>query len=349
MAPPTSSSPRNQTASGDLPIDFERLAAELLRALRGKRSRAAFSRYLGYRSNVAQRWETERCWPTAAQFFAICVRSGIDVKGRAQHFLRGEPPWLEALELDTSAGVGALLTELAGRTRLVEIARRSGYNRYSVARWFKGAAEPRLPEFLHVLHVCSRRVLDFVSAWVDCSALPSVAKRWSELTLSRELAYTHPTSHAVLRALELASYDDAGPRGEQYLANRLALRPDEVSQALRRLQASGQIRRTRRGWRPRRSDVIDTGADAQRARALKLGWAKLAISRLEAGAPGYSGYSVFSISKHDLHRLRGIQLSYVREMQAVIAESEPGECVALYCAQLLDLGHADDNAFSNVA
>jgi hypothetical protein len=57
---------------------------------------------------------------------------------------------------------------------------------------------------------------------------------------------------------------------------------------------------------------------------------------------------LFSISKQDLQRLRGIQLAYVREMQAVIAESEPGECVALYCAQLLDLGRADDNAFSHV-
>jgi len=59
-------------------------------------------------------------------------------------------------------------------------------------------------------------------------------------------------------------------------------------------------------------------------------------------APGNYGYSVFSISKADLKRMRDVHLEYVRAMQQIIAESSRGECVGLYCAQLLDLGLTDN-------
>lgn len=37
-------------------LDWNGIAAEWVRAVRGKRSQAAFSRHLGYRSSVVHRW-----------------------------------------------------------------------------------------------------------------------------------------------------------------------------------------------------------------------------------------------------------------------------------------------------
>jgi DNA-binding phage protein len=330
----------------DRPVNCERLAAELLRALRGKRSRPGFSRYLGYRSNVAQRWETEACWPTATRFFEICLHLRIDVRAAVEQFLRNEPSWLQAANFGAVSGVASLLQELAGRTRLTSIARASGYNRYSLARWLKGSAVPKLPEFFRVLDVSSRRLLDFIATLVDPASLPSVATRWKRLVLSRELAHTHPLSHAVLRAIELDEYKREHQQTEQYLARRLGISREEVKRSLSLLAESGQIRQTRRGWVARQGGVVDTGADPRRSRALKLEWARAAIERLESGAPGHSGYALFAISKSDLRRLHEIQLAYVKEMQSVIAASTPSECVGLFCAQLIDLSVADDNALA---
>src|SRR5688572_27455473 len=61
-------------------LDFEVIASELLRELRGRRSQRAFSRRLGYRTNIAYRWETARCFPTAAETLRIAARVGLDVK-----------------------------------------------------------------------------------------------------------------------------------------------------------------------------------------------------------------------------------------------------------------------------
>jgi len=58
---------------------YEVMAAELLRALRGRRSQVAFSRRLGYRSNVAHTWETGKRWPTAAVTLRAARRVGVDL------------------------------------------------------------------------------------------------------------------------------------------------------------------------------------------------------------------------------------------------------------------------------
>ena len=46
-------------------MDYETLAKELIRALRGKRSQVALSRRLRYGSNVVRTWEAGRRFPSA--------------------------------------------------------------------------------------------------------------------------------------------------------------------------------------------------------------------------------------------------------------------------------------------
>jgi hypothetical protein len=320
------------------------MASELLRALRGsKRSRPGFSRHLGYQSNIAQRWETGLAWPTAATFLSICERLRIDVQAALARFLRREPEWLEQSVPELGA---ALLRELRGRTPLVNIVEQTPYHRSSISRWLEGTARPKLPEFLCLIDALSGRCLDFIAAFVDPRVMPSVARRWDELELSRELAYAHPMSHAVLRALELEEYKQGGYRDPSFLTRTLSIPSEDAERALALLVQSGQLRKTRYGFRMGRASVVDTGSDVQRARALKLTWAEFAVQRLRAGAPGQCGYSLFSISRADLRRLHEIQLTFVREMQAVISASTKSECVGLYCSQLLDLGLAEQNALS---
>ncbi|HMJ12230.1 MAG TPA: DUF4423 domain-containing protein, partial [Polyangiaceae bacterium] len=72
------------------------LASELLRALRGRRSQAQLSRRLGYRSNIVQRWETQRCWPSAVQFLVVAERTGKSPAASYRVFLGAEPAFLGA-------------------------------------------------------------------------------------------------------------------------------------------------------------------------------------------------------------------------------------------------------------
>jgi hypothetical protein len=66
------------------------------------------------------------------------------------------------------------------------------------------------------------------------------------------------------------------------------------------------------------------------------------VKRSAAGDPGSFGYSLFEVSRSDLRKLMALHLDYVRAMQHIVSNSHGTECIALYCAQLLDLASCDN-------
>jgi DNA-binding phage protein len=329
-----------------LKIDYQTLSAELVRSIRGRRSCADVSRRAGYRSNVVHRWERGQAWPSASAFLLYCQSQRIDATRVFTEFFGQCPPWLGALAPTSPEGVASFLSQMRSTTAITSIARDTSINRYTLARWFKATAEPRLPDFLRMIEVLSRRLLDFVAALVDPDTLPSVKRRWARVQAARAIAYEHPRSHAVLRALELDEYRRSGFRSTGWLEKRLGMSAEEVEACLAALKHAGQIRLARGKWQPVDVLRVDTRADPARARFTKLAWLNVAAERLRSNAPGNFGFSLFAISRQDLRRLRELHLEYVRAMQALIAASKDNECVGLYCAQLLDLDSSDENAFT---
>lgn len=321
-----------------LHMTYEATAVELIRELRGKRSRAELSRRIGYRSNIVHRWETGHSWPTTSRFLqAYC---GVRPAGRRwlQRFFHSPPDWVAELEPSSPQAVAAFLRFLRGKAPIASIAERAGYHRSSVSRWLSGAAEPKLPEFLRLVDAMSRRLPDFVATLVDPARLPSLQRRWQRLQLARKAGYDVPWSHAVLRALELAGMPSGAAAQQAWLAERLRLGEAQVREALLVLEGAAQVEKTARGYRVLDVLTIDTGQEPERARALKIAWHETALARLKAGTPGRSGYSVFAVSRADLRVLHDLHMQYVRAMQEVIARSTPSDCVGLYCSHLLDLG-----------
>src|SRR5262245_16911585 len=95
-SPPVS--PPAHAARTDAPLDYGAVAADWVRALRGKRSQASFSRRLGYSNSVVHRWECGRAWPTAARFLQACQRSGKELERAFTTFFRRRPAWLDEHE-----------------------------------------------------------------------------------------------------------------------------------------------------------------------------------------------------------------------------------------------------------
>src|SRR3954469_6484015 len=135
----------------DVPLDYDRVAAEWVRVLRGKRSQASFSRRLGYSNSVVHRWESGRAWPTAARFLQVCERSGKDLDSAFTSFFRRRPAWLDEHPATSPEAVAAFLRQLRGKLTIVQLAKDSGFSRFTLARWLDARAEPRLPEFLQLV------------------------------------------------------------------------------------------------------------------------------------------------------------------------------------------------------
>lgn len=318
-------------------LDFEALASDLLRALRGRRSQRAFSRRLGMKSNVAYSWESQRRWPTAARTLWVAERVGIDIRAALVRFFRTAPAWLGRIEPSSPEAISLMLESLRGSASIGDLAERTGKSRFAVSRWLRGDAEPRLPDFFRVIEAASLRVLDFVATLVDVDRLPSAREPWSRLVAARKAAYEMPWSHAVLRALELEDYKRLTAHRPGWIAERLGMSDDDESRALEMLARGGQVRLVGSHWRVDEVRTVDTSTDPKRDRELKAFWSSVASERALAGSPGLFSYNLFTVSESDLTRLRELHLAYFRELRGIVANSEPAERVVLANVQLFGL------------
>ena len=321
-------------------MEFERIASDWLRFLRGKRSQRGFSKRLGYRSNIAFRWESGVCFPTAAETFALSQRFGLHEHDALARF-HGEhdAPSCHA-DLATREGVAQLPRDLQGSTSILELAKRSGHSRFSVSRWLSGKAEPRLPEFLSLVEAASFRLLDLLSHFAELSKLPSVADDFRALLAARKAAYDLPWSHAFLRGLELSDYRALPRHRRGWLAKRLGVSLAEERRSLQGLLAARQIRLDQGRYVVDRTQSIDTRADPAKAQKLKAQWLRVALRRLEQRATGTFGYNLMAVSQADFEKLRQLHLNYFRNMQAIVADSAPSERVVLFNTQLFALDEA---------
>lgn len=311
------------------------MAAELIRALRGKRSQLAFSRRLGFRTNVVHTWEARRRWPTASRSLAVAQRAGVDPSAAITRFYRTAPAWLSALSPASPEFVTRFLVDLRGRATIGDVAQRAGKSRFAVARWLKGEAEPRLPDFLRLIEAMSLRVLDFIAAFVDPEQLPSIERRWHKLEAGRRAAFELPWSHAVLRLLELERYQRE-PHRPGRIAAELGISLEEERRCVEALVSSGQL-----DWDGSRyrvgAQLTDTRHYPEAGRRLKIWWAKQALERLERDDAGLFSYNLFSVSERDYERLRELHLAYFRELRSIVAASQPAERVVLAHLSLLPL------------
>lgn len=318
-------------------MDYERLASELVRAWRGKRSQPAFARRLGYRSNVIYRWEAGRAFPTAADALRAARRAGVEPRHALRAFYRTPPAWIDAIDPASPRGIATLLRDLAQGMPKQRIARAIGLSRFAVTRWLGGKTQPKLPDLLRMIEATSLRVVDFASAFAAPEQLPSIADAWRSLQASRAAAYELPWSHGVLRALELDAYAQLPRHVPGWLAQRIGVDEATERSCLRVLAEANQIRFTRGRFRVEQPGLIDLRAQPEAAQRLRAFWLRVALERLEAARPGTFSYNLCALSADDYERIRTLYRKFFSEVEAIVAGSKPIERVALMGFQWLDL------------
>ncbi len=318
-------------------IDFPRLSRELLVALRGSRSQVAWSRRLGYRSNVAYSWESGKRSPTAAETLRAARRNGVDLDAALTRFYGRTPAWLEDTDPASPEAVAMLLEDLRGSTSVTDLARRAGLSRHAVRRWLAAQTQPRLADFLLLVEAASLRSVDLVETLVSPELLPSIEGLWRQLEARRRGAHELPWVQAILRVLELADYRALPEHEPGWIARRLGIPLEEEARCLDFLRLAGLVEE--RGGLLEESGVraVDTRRHPEIGRRLKAHWSAVAGERIEASAPGQFSYNVFVVSEADFERIRALHLRYFRELRAVVDDSQPGERVCVANVQLFAL------------
>ena len=308
-------------------------AREFLRAVRGRRSQSAFSRRLGYASNVVVKWEAGRRMPVASEALRACSRAGIDV-ARAFQTFRGEHAALIGACSDDDVAAW-LAAQRAGRA-IGGIAAQAGCSRYRVSRFLSGASRPRLPEFFAMVEALTGRLSELCAALVDIEQVPSLARTYRQVQASREAVWTQPWSSAVLSLLATRAYRaNARLAGEQ-MARVLPISPEVARQCVRLLREAGVIGVHGGCYAVRSALVVDTRTNPAGARELRRHFAQVGYARLDrAYDADLFSYNVFSVSRADYQKMRQLQLEFFQQMRAIAAASKPSEIAGLMTLHLL--------------
>lgn len=316
-------------------MDFERLSSEVLRALRGRRTQKALSQRLGFRSNVANAWETGRDFPRASTFFRVLGVVGKDGRGLLESFR----PELKGCEAPERAGnLGRLLERLRGKRKLGEIAEAAGLDRFLVSRILRGQSDPRLPDFFRMLEALTLSCLDFLALIVDVGALPESAERWRAMEAARRAAYEFPWAQALVLLTDLPDYRELCAHQPGWFASRLGLTTAEEEACLELLVTLGRLKCEGGKYvRSTGSLSVDTRSNREQTRRLASYWMREAAARTSAARGISYSFNVFGVSRGDAERLRELQARYFAELRAIVAASEPTEVALVAQFSMMEL------------
>ncbi len=315
-------------------MDFDRLGAELVRALRGARTQRALSRGLGYASNVLFAWESGRDAPSLRVFLRLLRHLGRSPEQWLRDFGKGEPP----RELDRSEqALLGYLRSLRGSRTMSELAGQLGKSRYVVSRWLSGKTELTLGDFLAYVEVTTLASLDLVALLVSPHELPTAAAVYARLEAARRSAIERPWSHAIVHMVQLPAYQELCMHEPGWFASRLGITVTEEKECLELLLALGRLSFDGARYHCTETLAVDTRPDPDATRRLASFWMHQGADRVLSPGPGRFGFNTFGISALDYARLREMQSRYFAEMRALISESECTELVCVATFQLFPL------------
>lgn len=312
---------------------FELVSRQMLRALRSGRSQAVLSRRLGFRSNVASKWESGQRMPSAAEVFQYGERLGKS----AWPALRAQNPnAAAALGTDALPELAPWLRALKGTQSLGTLSERSGLSRFSVGRILAGHSEPRLPQFLALLDALTDRLEDFVDAWLGIANVPLLAPRFARTRAARDALFERPLCLAVMCLLDTSALNV--PKAEQVkrLSSTLDRSVDTVVECLDTLSHGGVISLNKDRYQLSGALTVDAHSTKEREIAARSYWTGLAHERSRAPSPlDVCSYNVFSIGRKDYAKLQQLQREFYRGARALVASSQPTELAGLLVVQLV--------------
>ncbi len=321
-------------------FSINQVSRELVRYLRGRRSQPAFSKALGFGSNVVYTWESGRRSPELSSFLHAAQVARVPVHARLLEFLPEAAHVLEPSRVATPRATQRLTRLLVGRAPKSELARRVGVDRTTLARWLAGNAEPRLPQFLRLVDVTTQRLLHFIGLFANPAELGSTQAAYRDLQAQQKLAYDLPGSHAVLRALELSAYDALRRHAPGWVGSQIGIDAEEEQRYLDELAAAGQVRWDGSHFRLHRVLTVDTRLDPEKNRRLKAHWARVGLRRLEGGdasPDALFSFNLFAISEASFQKIRELHLDYYDHVRTIVEASTSADRVVLMNLQLVPL------------
>lgn len=313
-------------------FSHEKLARELLVAVRGKLSQVQLNRKMKFRSNQIHRWETGTAKISWKEFCTLALASGVPLESACEEFLCFSY---------TPANAPKLIAHLAGPANQTEVAKIAGVSRSMVSRWLAGKIDPSLEQILLLIDASTWPFPSFVGALAGEKKLPSMEAELIAQQKERELHYRYPWVGPLLLTFLSPEYRKLPAHREGFAARAIGISLEQERTALAELKLVGAVEMVEKKYRPRirRINVAGNRAGNRRIREYWMGRC-MAWLKSDAPAPARPGqwpYMVFSMHPDNFEKIRGKIMQLYQEIETYSQAKEEDDQIYLFSAQLFDI------------
>ena len=202
-------------------INYEKLAGEILRSLRGTRTQRQCSELLGYSFNQVGKWESGATHIKWEDFIHVAEALQIPIAKHFNAFF-----WLSEGEFSASSAIKHLAVQLSLPPR------KSPAARAVMKRWLSGSSSPDFAEVLKMIDSQPAVLIGWLALFVDCASVPGLRARYAIWQLEVESVLSDPRCVFINAALELQSYKDLPIHSDRFLVEHACCDADTVQKTL---------------------------------------------------------------------------------------------------------------------
>lgn len=214
-----------------IPLNYDQLASEIVRYLRGNLNQRDLSKKLGFTFNQVGKWEslvTQIKWDDFLELAAV-LNIPIEKYFRDYFF------WSNDKEFSPHVSFRALLQYL--NIGLPDWQRPKAL----VDKWVAGTSTPDFSEILKMMNSKPLILIGFLSRFLDCSKLETLQSDYKVTMQRLEAILNSPVSAIVNSALHLESYKKLDSHDEDFLAKESGCSRKEVRDSLALLCRTGVV------------------------------------------------------------------------------------------------------------
>lgn len=218
-------------------LDYDILAAEIVRALRGALSQREFSKKLKFSFNQVGKWESQATAVRWSDFIFICKQTGIDI----EKHLRNSFFW--NLEDDFSAPQFLrTLLSFFGTIQRVDDVPVLKKNAANIKKWLRGETEPRFSEVLQFIDQTPLVLSSWLGEFLDLTKIDALKNRRKADHQATELLNLDPTCPLVLAALGTNDYVKSLSHSSKIISQMVGLPLRQIDDAILELLGRRLIR-----------------------------------------------------------------------------------------------------------
>lgn len=310
-----------------LKTNYQALAQEIIREIRGEMSQRQLSDKLGYSFNQVGKWESGFTQIKWDDFLKMAEVLEIPM---AKHFT--DSFWTFEKNLTPLATLKAITHNLPQ-----EVVPEKMYRNIH-KKWLTGISMPDLSEVLEMIGTRTAILFGWMSLFLDCKKIPTIQADYEVFLKTIDAAFSTPVVVYVSAALQLQSYLDLPEHDEAFLAQHSACTIEELRHALALMLEYGLVAYKNKKFIPMPFDFSFAGLRHPKLRGLTKRSTVLAAERYPE-AP----------IKIDRSKVRTIAPSSVRVV-AVSKEASQKilELVAGFHRQIGEIVRQDDQPKDNV-